>query len=131
MGETMSESAISAVRAAEDDRWVALLAQDYDRVQDHLHDALTYTHSNALFETKSDLLGNLRSGAFLYKAVKRDNLAYAAHAGAVFVTGTARIEAAYKGTAMTVGMRFSNVWVPGNGDRWQMVLWHSVPLATT
>lgn len=124
----MSNDAVAAVEKAEAARWACLTSQDYDRLETLLHDALQYTHSNALFETKADLVGNLRSGAFLYKSVTRDKLVFAAHAGAVMVTGTAVIEAAFKGAPMTARMRFSNVWVPGPKGNWQMVLWHSVPL---
>jgi hypothetical protein len=124
----MSSAAIAAVEKAEAARWACLTSQDYDKLETLLHDDLKYTHSNALFETKADLVGNLRSGAFLYKSITRDKLVFSAHAGAVFVNGTAVIEAAFKGAPMTVRMRFSNVWVPGPQGAWQMVLWHSVPM---
>jgi ketosteroid isomerase-like protein len=124
----MSGTAIEAVKAADDARWQGLVTQNHDLVASLLHDDLMYTHSNALFESKSELVGNLRSGAFHYKSVKRGEPKCAVHGGAVMMTNTAHIEAAYKGTPMTVRMRFSSVWIQGPGGAWQMVLWHSVAL---
>ena len=56
----------SALRAADDERVAAILSGDAKRLNAIFSDALSYTHSNGDFDTKSTYLGKLVSGSTKY-----------------------------------------------------------------
>ena len=117
-----------AIAALEARRWDALIAGDLDAIDELFHDDLTYTHSNAVVDTKTSYIDNLRNGVVKYLAVERSDTAVQLHGDVASVTGSASftVHVAALDGEVTINSRYSAVWINDGG--WQFVLWHNTPL---
>ncbi len=58
----------------EERRWTALLASDFETLDALTHADLTYTHSNAVVDTKDEWIGSMTGGLVDYRAVDREDI---------------------------------------------------------
>lgn len=123
----MAANHLADVTAMEDRRCRALTGQDYDTLASLIHDDLMYTHSNAMFDTKTSLLTALRAGDFRYRRIDRSDIHMNAFGDTVHVTGIADMDADFRGQPVKARVRYSIIWVKGP-QGWQYALWHAVPL---
>jgi ketosteroid isomerase-like protein len=115
------------VLAAEDARYAAMIAQDFDALGRLLADDLLYTHSTAVTDTKADYIAALRSGKYRYKAARREGVTVRIYGTTAIVNGRASIDVDVDGVPRTVSNVFVNVWVR-SATGWQMTAWQSTPL---
>ncbi len=65
-----NEKAAAEVRAADDARYAAMIAQDFVALDRLLADDLLYTHSTAVTDTKVQYLAALRGGKYRDKSAR-------------------------------------------------------------
>ena len=111
---------IAALEALEDRRQAAMLAGDLGTLDEILHDALTYAHSTGGIDTKEIYLEGLRSGAFVYKQLDRDDQTVRVHGdiGMVFYHMVADVE--IRGTLRRLDNRLLAVW-SRDGGAWRLI----------
>jgi len=115
------------IAALETARYQAMIAGDLEALSRLLSDRLTYTHSTALTESKTEYLASVAKGVFRYRDIKVSEREIREAAGAVLVTGRITIDILIDGQPKLLQSRFLNVWVEEGGD-WRMIAWQSTPL---
>lgn len=114
------------VLALEEQRWAAMIANDLDTLDQLLHPLLSYTHSNAMVDTKDSYIANLRNGIVRYTSVDRENTDIIRLADTAIITGKATFTVHAMERDVTIISRYSSVWV-NDGGRWQFVAWQNTP----
>lgn len=115
------------VMELEDRRWNAVIGNDFDTLDALTHPELSYTHSNALVDTKESWIESMRSGAVDYRSVDREDLAVIASGTAAVITGKATFSVALPGREITIVARFTSVWVDEDGN-WRFFAWQNTPI---
>lgn len=110
------------VRQAEDRRIKALIDDDFATLEAILADDLTYTHSNAVTDTKASYLAALRSGKTKYESFDREPSAVRLYGDTAIVNGDGTV--GLRGQAAKIVLRYTLVYVR-RGGTWQMVAWQS------
>lgn len=87
-------------------------------------DDLIYVHSSARVDTKTTLLGAMKSGTTVYQSVVPSDVVAQDLGDAVVLTGVAAIKVTSGGNAMSFTVRFVDVYANRAGN-WQMVTWQS------
>lgn len=113
-----------AVLAAHEKRRDATLAGDAAAVGSMMTDDLTFTHANAVVETKAEFLDALKTGRYQYKSLTDEERGVRVHGDTGIVSGTCRIVVTAAGNDIDIRVRFTELWVK-EGGAWQMVLWHA------
>jgi ketosteroid isomerase-like protein len=90
-------------------------------------DDLIYVHSSARVDTKTTLLGAMKSGTTVYQSVVPSDVVAQDLGDAVVLTGVAAIKVTSGGNAMSFTVRFVDVYANRAGN-WQMVTWQSTKL---
>lgn len=111
----------------ENRRYKAMIEKDLASLDALLGDALVYTHSNAVPDSKASYIEGVRSGKFDYRSAERMDVVIDVYGDTAVVTGRARMDAVIAGTPRVLNNRFLNVWAKG-ARGWQMVAWQSTPL---
>jgi ketosteroid isomerase-like protein len=122
-----NETAAAEVRAADDARYAAMIAQDFAALDRLLADDLLYTHSTAVTDTKTQYLAALRSGKYRYKAARCEGVTVRVHGATAIVNGRGFLEVDVDGAPKSLANAFVNVWVRSPAG-WQMTAWQSTPL---
>lgn len=118
----------STVRALEERRYAAMRAADVATLASLLDDALTYTHSSGVVDTKTSYLAGLRDGAWSYKSIVRENERVVIRAGCGLVFCRLRMDLDVRGTPRKVDSNALAVWVDGAGEP-RLLAVHSSPVA--
>jgi ketosteroid isomerase-like protein len=113
-----------AVLAAHEKRRDATLAGDAAAVGSMMTDDLTFTHANAVVETKAEFLDALKIRRYQYKSLTDEERGVRVHGDTGIVSGTCRIVVTAAGNDIDIRVRFTELWVK-EGGAWQMVLWHA------
>ena len=113
-----------AVLAAHEKRRDATLAGDAAAVGSMMTDDLTFTHANAVVETKAEFLDALKTGRYQYKSLTDEERGVRVHGDAGIVSGTCRIVVTASGNDIDIRVRFTELWVK-EGGAWRMLLWHA------
>jgi hypothetical protein len=124
----MTDDPAGTVRDLEDRRWAALTSSDTDALRRLFADEMSYTHSNAMVDTKDTYLAAIDDGRVAYKAVQRSDEVVRTFGDTAVVTGRAVIDAEAGGRLVQTVARYSAVWVCERDD-WRFVCWHSTPAA--
>lgn len=126
MAEANDKTA-AEVLAADDARYAAMIAQDYEALGRLLADDLLYTHSTAVTDTKAEYLAALRGGKYRYKSARREGTSVRVHDRIAIVNGRSFLEVDVDGVPRSLANVFVNVWVRTPAG-WQMTAWQSTPL---
>jgi uncharacterized protein (TIGR02246 family) len=114
-----------AVLAAQDQRIRLLIAGDLAKLGAAMTEDLTWTHSNAVVETKAEFLDAIKTGKYKYKAMSFDERRVRLHGDATaIVSGTTRVQVETGGRDIEVKLRFTELYVKAK-DAWKMALWQS------
>jgi ketosteroid isomerase-like protein len=114
-----------AVLTAQDRRIALTIAGDLAQIGAAMTDDLTWTHSNAVVETKTEFLEAIRSGKYKYKAMSFDERRVRVHGGSTaIVSGTCRVQVTTGGRDVDVRLRFTELYVK-QAAGWKMALWQS------
>ena len=114
-----------SVLTAQDRRIALTISGDLAQIGAAMTDDLTWTHSNAVVETKTEFLEAIRSGKYKYKAMSFDERRVRVHGGSTaIVSGTCRVQVTTGGRDVDVRLRFTELYVK-QAAGWKMALWQS------
>jgi ketosteroid isomerase-like protein len=123
----MTDAAVADVLELEQRRWDAMIAKDTATLAELFADEMSYTHSNALVDTKASYLQAIEQRTFDYRSVERSDERTILIGDTALHTGRARIEVVAGGSPRQLDARFSVVWVRRDG-RWQFLCWQSTSI---
>ena len=123
----MTDAAIAEVLELERRRWDAMIAKDTAVLDDLFADEMSYTHSNALVDTKASYLKTIEDRVFDYQGVRRFDEEARLFGDTVLLTGRAEIDVTARGRPVRLNVRFSVVWAQRHG-RWKFLCWQSTPI---
>lgn len=126
MTENTHDAAIvRAVLAADQARYDAMLAKDYDRLAPLLGEQLVYTHSDGRSDDKQGYLARLRAGKVVYLVARASEVVLQVHGDSVVVMHGNSTLVVNRGAAdVPLENRFLSVWAR-TGAQWQLVAWAS------
>jgi uncharacterized protein (TIGR02246 family) len=119
-----AQQAEQAVLDAHEKRRAATLKGDAEAVAAMMTDDFTFTHPNAVVETKAQFVDALKSGQLRYRSITDEARQARVHGDTGIVSGTCRIVVNASGTEFDVRVRFTELWVKMDGG-WRMALWHA------
>lgn len=122
-----SQQAEREIRQRETRRVEALVRGDFGILDEILSDDLTYTHASGVYESKAQIMANLKSGQVKYESLTPEDVLVRVYGTTGVVTGVARVKVQVKSEHLSLQLRFTNVYVK-KGDRWQMVAWQATRL---
>ena len=114
------------VLQAEKDRFAAMVKADEPALNRLLADDVTYAHSNANFQTKSQFIGDSRSGVIKYISIAPSEPDWQVRVtGSIaIVNGVAAVHVIDHGTDLNIKIRYTDVH-RNVGGAWQLVAWQS------
>ncbi|SHM44698.1 Ketosteroid isomerase homolog [Cyclobacterium lianum] len=113
------------VLAAHEKRRLATLSGDADAVASMMTEDLTFTHANAVVESKAQFIEALETRRLQYQAITDEkDIAVRVHGGTGVVSGICRILVDASGTMIDIRVEFTELWVREQ-DTWKMMLWHA------
>ena len=118
-----------AIRALEEQRYAAMLAGDVAALEKLLDDALTYTHSSGVVDTKASYIAGVRDKVWEYKNIARDNERVVIRGGCGLVFCRLKIDLNVRGTPKKVDSNALAVWVEDGGQT-RLVAVHSAGIPT-
>jgi ketosteroid isomerase-like protein len=119
-----TDDAEQEVLAAHEKRRQATLNGDANTVASMMTDDLTFTHANAVVETKEQFIEALESRRLQYKTLTDEDLQVRVTGNTGVVSGTVHIVVDAAGTEYDLRVLFTELWVK-EGDTWKMMLWHA------
>jgi ketosteroid isomerase-like protein len=118
-----------AIRALEEQRYAAMLAGDVAALERLLDDALSYTHSNGVVDTKASYITGVRDRVWEYKSISRENERVVLRGDAALVYCRLHIELLVRGAPRKVDASVLGVWVR-SGAEWRLLAIQSTPAAS-
>ena len=115
------------ILALEEERFAAMIARDFPRLQLLVHDELMYTHSSGVVDGKATWLDSMKSGRVKYKKAQCTDRKVRMYGETALITGRAQIEAEIGGQPKTLKLLFLNAWTK-TPQGWKFVAWQSTPL---
>jgi ketosteroid isomerase-like protein len=114
------------VMQADKERFAAMVKADIAALNRLLADDLTYTHSNALMQTKAEFIADLKSGAYDYVSVVPSDSDYKVRVDGTMavINGVAAVNVIDHGKDLKIKIRYTNVHRHRAGQ-WQMVAWQA------
>lgn len=112
------------VQELEEQRYAAMLAADVATLDKLLDDALTYTHSSGVVDTKAIYIGGVRDKVWEYKAISRENERVVTRGGCGLVFCRLRIDLLVRGAPKKIDSNALAVWVQ-DGEQTRLVAVHS------
>ena len=113
--------------ALEEERFGAMIARDFPRLQLLVYDELMYTHSSGVVDGKATWLDSMKSGRVRYKKAQCTERKVRMYGDTALITGRAQIEAEIGGQPKTLKLLFLNAWTK-TPQGWKFVAWQSTPL---
>ena len=115
------------ILALEEERFAAMIARDFPRLQLLVHDELMYTHSSGVVDGKATWLDSMKSGRVKYKKAQCTERKVRMYGDTALITGRAQIEAEIGGEPKTLKLLFLNAWTK-TPQGWKFVAWQSTPM---
>ncbi len=113
---------------ADQARYAAMVAGDFDTLAHYLAEDLSYTHSSALNESKAQYLASLRSGRFQYQHIETQEVQVQVYGEvAAMMHGLVTLNVRIDDVPRILHNRFLTVWSRRPGH-WQLSAWASTPL---
>lgn len=112
------------IRQLEEQRYAAMLAGDVAALDRLLDDALTYTHSSGVVDTKASYIAGVRDKVWEYKTIARENERVVVRGGCGLVFCRLKIDLNVRGAPKKVDSNALAVWVE-DGGRTRLVAVHS------
>ena len=112
------------VLRADDRRFEAMRKQDWPALEDALADDLTYVHSTARLESKTEHVGNLRAGKPFYRGIAPRDRKARVHGSIGVVNGVSEMHVENAGKEQRFTVRYLAVYARA-GEQWRMIAWQS------
>ena len=106
---------VGAVLAAEGRRYRAMLAGDVATLDEVCADGLSYAHSSGVRDTKSEYLGKLRSGYYVYRRIEHPVERVEVLGDTAIVVGRMTADVEVQGTPKTIDNLALAVWTRASG----------------
>lgn len=121
-----SAKAEQQVLQAEKDRFTAMVNVNEAALNKLLGDDLTYTHTNALFQTKAEFIAVLKEGSIKYVSVtpSEPDWKVRIYGNIAVVNGVAAVNVIDHGNNLKFRLRYTTAHV-NRGGAWQMVSWQA------
>jgi hypothetical protein len=116
------------VLALEEQRYGAMLRADVATLEHLLDDALTYTHSNGVVDTKASYLAGVRDKLWEYNSIAPENERVVVRGSCALVFCRLRIDLSVRGLPKKVDSNVLAVWVQ-EGQQCGLLAVHSSPVA--
>jgi hypothetical protein len=94
----------------------ALIAKDSVALSKVLGDDVTYGHTNAMIQTKSELIRDVVSKVQDYKSIEPSDMKIRLFDNSAIVNMNAKIVLNYKNEPMELKMKITLVWIKQNND---------------
>jgi ketosteroid isomerase-like protein len=120
----MATGAEADVLRADDLRFAAMQNKDWGALDAVLADDLTYVHSTARLESKSEHVGNLKAGKPHYRGIKPRDRVARVHGNIGVVNGVSEMHVENAGKEQRFTVRYLAVYAKA-GDSWRMIAWQS------
>jgi hypothetical protein len=115
---------VEGLRQAESRRFAAMVRADTAALRPMLEDQLSYTHSNAMVETRASHLAAIGSRRTVYQAIAPVSLSYRLVGELAIGSGIVSAKGSLEGTAFEVRLRVTTVHVRRDGT-WRLLAWQS------
>ena len=115
------------IRALEDRRYTAMIDKDVAALDELLAEELSYTHSNALVDTKASYLDAIEKRVFDYRDSTRLEEDIVVFGDAARITGHVQIHVVAGSRDLHLNARFTVLYVRQDG-RWRFAAWQSTPI---
>ena len=112
------------VLRADDRRFEAMRRGDWAALDAVLADDLTYVHSTARLESKSEHVANLRAGKPHYRGIAPRERRARVHGGVGVVNGVSEMHVERDGKEQRFTVRYLAVYAKA-GEQWRMIAWQS------
>ena len=112
------------VLQADDRRFEAMRKEDWAALDAALADDLTYVHSTARLESKTEHIGNLRAGKPHYRGIAPRDRSVRVHGDIGVVSGVSEMHVENGGKEQRFTVRYLAVYAKG-GSGWKMIAWQS------
>ena len=113
-----------AIRALEGQRYAAMLTGNAAALEALFDDALTYTHSSGVVDTKASYLAGVRDKVWTYREITRENERVIIRGDCGLVFCRLKIDLDVKGTPRKVDSNALAVWIETGGET-RLVAVHS------
>jgi len=129
MAKVQNDTGITVADAlqAEDARYEAQIANDFETLDALLAKDLVYFHSSTVQDTKTSFIDSLRTGKVIYRSMERSGTKVRIFGNVAIITGKAVFEVTARGKDRTLNILFHSVWV-GREPGLQFVSWQATLL---
>ena len=121
-------AATAEIEALEDRRWAAQIGADLDALDELLDQELSYTHTNALVDTKASYMAAIEKKVFDYRSEDRTDTAIVVVGDTAMVTGRIAIHVVAGERDVRLDNRYTVIWVRRDGA-WRCLSWQSTAIA--
>ena len=111
-------------QSAEDSRYKAQTANDFDAMEKMFGDDLVYIHSSTVVDNKATYIDSMRSGTVKYRIMRRSGVTVRTYGCIAILSGQANFDVTVKGKDLSVDLRFHTVWVNRDAGL-QFVSWQA------
>lgn len=126
----MSEAISSAVRASEQSRCAAMVANDPAGLDAILDPRLHFAHANGGVDSKDAYLAKMATGRIVYRAIDwSEETVIELADGVAMLTGRMDTDVLVDGTEKGLKNRVISVWGQ-SGGAWRLIAFQSTPLPT-
>jgi len=125
----MTESLAAAVRAAEQQRCAAMLANDAAGLDAILDPRLQFAHATGAVDNKRDYLTKMAGGRIVYVGIDwSEEVIIELAPGIALLTGRMATDVKVEGVAKELRNRVMSVWGKTDGA-WRLIAFQSTPMA--
>ena len=118
---------VQAVLAAEDRRYQAMQDPDLPTLDELCADELSYAHSSGTRDTKSEYLGKVGSGYYVYRRIDHPVERVEVVGDTAIVVGRMTADIEVQGIPKTIDNLALAVWTRASGD-WRLLAYAPTPL---
>ena len=119
----------STIRAAEQRRCAAMLANNAAALDALLDPSLHFAHATGVVDDKPALMAKMAAGRIVYTRITwSEDVVTALADDAALLTGRMKTEVEVEGTAKVLNNRVISIW-RRTGSDWQLLAFQSTPLA--
>lgn len=123
-GRSRTEDVKQEVKAAHEKRRAATLDGDWKTVAAMMTDNLTFTHANAVVESKAQFIDALKTKRLKYQKLEDEHTQIRVQGNTGVVSGICHILVDASGNIIDLRVVFTELWV-NEGNNWKMLLWHA------